>query len=120
MSARDDISLTGRDWLFVLFLLSIAAYVALLILAFELRPEAFAAAATLLDALPLDPLRLARLDCAANEAGPGLAVAQRINLAVLPMLAVGLVYNTIDLRRRTEPLPAGNWLLSLISLAALP
>lgn len=120
VSAGDDITLTGRDWLFVLFLLVIAAYVALLILAFELSPEAFAAAVALLDILPLDPLRLAQLDCAVSEPGPGLAVIQRINLLVLPLLAVGIVYNTVDLRRRTEPLPLGNWLLSLISIALLP
>jgi hypothetical protein len=119
-SASDDISLKGRDWLFVLFLLAMAAYVALLILAFELSPEAFAAGVALLDVLPLDPFRLAQLDCAPGEPGPGLAVIQRINLAVLPMLAVGIVYNTVDLRRRAEPLPVGNWLLSLISIALLP
>ncbi len=120
VSAGDDITLKGRDWLFVLFLLVIAAYVALLILAFELSPEAFATGVALLDALPIDPMRLARIDCAVSEPGPGLAVIQRINLLVLPLLAVGLVYNTVDLRRRAEPLPVGNWLLSLISLAALP
>jgi hypothetical protein len=120
MSARDDIALRGRDWLFLLFLLAAAAYVALLILAFELSPEAFAAGVALLDALPLDTLRLARIDCAVSEPAPGLALIQRINLLVLPMLAIGIVYNTLDLRRRAQPLPLGNWLLSLISLAALP
>ena len=120
VSVRDDILLKGRDWLFVFFLLAIATYVALLILAYELHPEAFAVGVAVLDALPLDPFRLARFECGWSEPGPGLVLVRRINLLVLPALAAGLVYNTIDLRRRVEALPPGNWLFSLISLAALP
>ena len=120
VSVRDDIPLKGRDWLFVLFLLAIATYVALLILAYELHPEAFAVGVAVLDALPLDPFRLVRLECGSSEPGPGLVLVRRINLLVLPAFAAGLVYNAVDLRRRGEALPPGNWLLSLISFAALP
>ncbi len=120
VSVRDDILLKGRDWLFVFFLLAIATYVVLLILAYELHPEAFAVGVTMLDALPLDPFCLVRLECGSSEPGPGLVLVRRINLLVLPTLVAGLVYNTIDLRHRLEALPLGNWLFSLISLAALP
>ncbi len=120
MSVRDDIPLKGRDWLFVFFLLGIATYVVVLILAYELHSEAFAVGVAVLDALPLDPFCLVRLECGSSEPGPGLVLVRRINLLVLPTLVVSLVYNTVDLRRRGEALPPGNWLLSLISFAVLP
>ncbi len=107
MDEDDDTTLYRRDWLYLLFILLIAAYTGGLIALYEFAPERFAA-------LPL-PLQALGYVCAESQ-----DLIQHVNLLALPMIAASILYHVIDRRALGKPVSKGNLAFSAACWLALP
>lgn len=118
--APEDTVLETSDWLALAYLAALAGYTGVLIALRELWPEALAAWAGWLDAVPLDPLRLLGYACASDDLSAGLPIIPQLNILILPTLLAYSAYNTFEFRSNRDRMDALNWLLCLSSLVFLP
>ena len=118
--ADEDTPMKTSDWLALLYLAALVGYTGLMITLKALWPDTFAVWARMLDAVPLDPLRLLGHACPAGDPEAGRPIILQLNILILPTLLVYSAYNTVEFRQKREHMDALTWILCLGSLVFLP
>ncbi len=120
VDTSDDTTLYRRDWLYLVFILVIAAYTGGLIALHEFDSARFAAIVDLLVGVPLAPPQLFGQDCTVAEQAAGLLIIRHVNLLTLPMIAASALYHTVDRRALAKPVSKENLVFSAACWVALP